>query len=231
MGNDERRIVMYVDGSAATKRKHERDGKTLPIGWGVVALHDDAHHEIIKGEFPGKGFDGRQFEFYAFIEAVQYAVSQGFRPNQISIHTDEPQLYWAGFLLHPENYVASETVTAFHDRLKCVCEPFGPQAYENVLACLKYGIVSRVTGSEFSLYHKRAHYLANAGRHASAVLNGEEPKPFLAYDEWLATVVFTFYMSPETAIVHGILGPFQPEKSTGNGVVWEYHLPFTRAVE
>ena len=228
MSNEERRIVLYVDGSAG--QKFHIKGKTLPIGWGVVALHDDTHHEILKGEYPKNGNTGALFEFYAFIEGVQYAIGQGFKPHQISIYTDEQQLCWAVFMLHRENFVATQTVETFKSRLKHACKRFDPDAYENALACLKYGIVSKLNKSEFSLYHNRAHYLANAGRRGVAVLQDEKVETFLAYDEWLAKAVFTFYMSPERAIEQGILGPFQPERATTNGaVMWQYQPPFTRA--
>jgi ribonuclease HI len=230
MDNEERRIVLYVDGSAGAKLV--RDGKTLSIGWGVVALHDDSHHEIIKGEFPGKVYAGKQYEFYAFLEGVQYAFSQGFKPHQISIHTDEQQLVAAVFLLHRENYAATETVNEFLARLKFASKPFGPGAYENALACLKEGTVWKAANSEFSLYYNRAHYLANAGRRGVAVLQGGDVEPFLTYDEWLSTVVFTFYMGSEEALLKGVLGPYQPEKATANGAIrWQYCPPFTRPAE
>jgi ribonuclease HI len=223
----DRRIVLYVDGSGSDKLT--KSGKTLPIGWGVVALHDDCHHEIVKGEFPGRGTDGSLFELYAFIEGVQYAIGKGFSPEQISIYSDDDRIYRAIFMFHPQNYVATEDVEKLKSRIEYACRRFGADAFENVLACLRRSNVSKLVNSTFSLYHNRAHYLANAGRIGANVLEGVPAEPFLGYDDWLANVVFTFYMSPAVATERGILGPFQPERATLNGaVMWTFVPPFTR---
>jgi ribonuclease HI len=224
---DTRRIVLYVDGSGSDKLT--KSGKTLPIGWGVVALHDDCHHEIVRGEIPGRGTDGSLFEYYAFIEAVQYAFREGFAPEQISIYSDDDRLNQAVFMLHRENYVAPQTVDTFKARLRQACKRFDADAFDNVLACLQRSSVSKLVNSNFSLYHNRAHYLANAGRIGADVLEGAPPKAFLSYDDWLSNVVFKFYMSPEVATERGIFGPFQPERATLNGaVMWDFVPPFTR---
>jgi ribonuclease HI len=224
---DSRRIVLYVDGSGSDKLT--KSGKTLPIGWGVVALHDDCHHEIVKGELPGRGTDGSLFELYAFIEGVQYAIGKGFAPEQISIYSDDDRIYRAVFMFHRENYVATETVDKLKARIEYACRRFGADAFENVLACLQRSSVSKLVNSNFSLYHNRAHYLANAGRIGADVLEGAPPKAFLSYDDWLSNVVFKFYMSPEVATERGIFGPFQPERATLNGaVMWDFVPPFIR---
>lgn len=226
MNNSNRRIVLYVDGSGSQKTASK--GNPLPIGWGVVALHDDTHHEIVKGEYPRTEGEGALFEPYAFIEGVQYAIAQGFAPEQISIHTDDERLVRAVFQLHPENYRAGERA-AFIERLKWACRRFGSDAYDNVLQCLARSMVSKIDRSEFTLYHYRAHYLANAGRLGVAVLEGELPPTFLSYDEWIASVVFKFYMSSQVATQHGILGPFHPKRATKNGAVqWDFIPPFSR---
>jgi ribonuclease HI len=218
---------LYVDGSGSDKLT--KSGKTLPIGWGVVALHDDCHHEIVRGEIPGRGTDGSLFELYAFIEGVQYAVGKGFAPEQISIYSDDDRIYRAVFMFHRENYVATETVDKLKARIEYACRRFGDDAFANVMACLQRSHVSKLVNSTFSLYHNRAHYLANAGRTGVNVLAGELPPPFLRYEDWLASVVFKAFMSPANAAQRGIFGPFQPERATLNGaVMWDFVPPFTR---
>jgi ribonuclease HI len=116
MNNNTRRIVLYVDGSGSQKTSSK--GRSLPIGWGVVALHDDTHHEIVKGEYPRTGEEGALFETYAFIEGIQYAVEQGFSPEQISIYTDDERLSNGAFQLHPQNYAGTHRISSLTARLK-----------------------------------------------------------------------------------------------------------------
>ena len=154
---------------------------------------------------------------------------QGFQPEQISIYTDDERLGRASFILHPENYVAPDVVAALKNRVKAACRRFGESAYENVLRCLTRSIVSKVNGSEFTLYHYRAHYLANAGRKSVELLSSEPAPAVQGYDEWISSVAFRFYMSSRKATALGILGPFQPEYATDNGAVpWDFVPPFSR---
>jgi hypothetical protein len=223
MGNDNRRIILFGDGSGGSKMA--RKGRPLPLGWGVVALHDDGHHEIVRGITPDERKDASYFELYAFLEGVQYATNLGFAPEQISIYTDETRLISSRDAFHRENYVATETVDMLMEHLRYASLRFGSDAFDNAVTCLQRSNVSRLANAQFALYYHRAHYLANAGR-MGADLSNPCP-PFLSYDEWLESADFPLYMSQESAGRRGILGPFRPESLTPNGAVrWNYRLPF-----
>ena len=155
-------IILYTDGSHLHNHKHgffNKDSKQV-VGWGIVAHHNDTTVEI-QGSRTIQAKQIGHHEYIAFIEAMLYAKSHGYKNEEMSFYSDEQQLSEIVTLFHPDNKSKKSTVNKVKNRLRYVCNQFYKTSiYQDVVDCLCTAKINWVKGHSDTLYNKRVDYLA-----------------------------------------------------------------------
>jgi ribonuclease HI len=179
-------ITIFMDGSSVKQNPKARE---YVLSWGIVAHHGDqtiekfGNHSAVHQSF--NGFH----EIVAFIESMRYAKNQGFTFEDMSFYTDDISLPYAGFMLHPSNFVATEDVDRFKQRLSRMCAQYYDDAtLSDVLECLTKSRFTHVKGHDVTVYNLRADYLA---RHAHQLALGTAD-PFIAFDPWIEAGILKY---------------------------------------
>lgn len=165
-----RNCVIYADGSRVLKTPSKRKGLECKVpqnstGWALVALHDDAEHEVY-GAFDQKVEDNSlsgYHEHLAITHAALYAHDHGFDFERVTLHTDDDVFGYAQTWLHPENYMGgrADHVKARLAHVVAKCFKERPEAYELTLKLLTVGTVHKIKGHKLNIiYHERCDYLA-----------------------------------------------------------------------
>lgn len=174
-----RQLVIYVDGAHQVKNKQHH-----VLAWGLVALHDDEHHEL-HGQVlaPWPSPIGSCHEQIAFVQAVLYADQHGFAPEDVSIFCDDDIFGYAPFFLHPGNYKASradQVMTRLHQVAR---HAFTREVKDLVLEAFQKSRITKLKGHSEIVYQERVDYLA---KHAlRTALNPEVDRELLSMDDWL----------------------------------------------
>lgn len=165
-----RRLIVYVDGSQVIGPQRRAQAQ----GWGLVALHDDQHHER-RGHFLGgkvSPLHGRH-EHLAFVQAVLYARDQGFDPRQVSIYCDDDVFGYAAWSTHPGNFQGQKAEIVMQ-RLRGVAQhAFDASIIEPVLQTFFHSHIVKLRGHRQEVYQERVDYLAKFS--ARQALGLEEP--------------------------------------------------------
>lgn len=174
-----RQLVIYVDGAHQVQDKQHH-----VLAWGLVALHDDEHHEM-RGSVlsPWPSPIGSCHEQIAFVQAVLYAKAHGFDLKNVSIFCDDDIFGYAPFFLHPGNYKpsrADQVMTRLHQVAR---HAYTPAVKALVLEAFEKCRITKLKGHSEIVYQERVDYLA---KHAlRSVLNPEVYRECLEMDEWL----------------------------------------------
>lgn len=175
-----KRLVLHVDGS----RAHTEGRHLLALGWGLVALHDDQHHErqgnlVYTRDDPFTGYH----EHLAVVQGILYAHELGIEFSNVTLFTDDQVFGYAQQRLHPENY-RQAAGHALRTRLRTLVNRlFPPEVFDLVLKALNEMLIVWVKGHQNHVYQERVDYLA---RTTARRCLGLEESPHLLYDEWLA---------------------------------------------
>lgn len=176
-----RKLILHVDGS----RVLSDDRSIQSFGWGMVALHDDTHHER-QGYVLGERVTplGGHHEEIAFVNGVLYARDQGFDFRHVTIFCDDACFGNAPGSLHPHNFqvVRAEQVMS---RLHCVVKHcFTPDVIDVMLLAFSQCMIVKVKGHSRHVYQERVDYLAKFSAHQGCN-NPQETLELLDLDAWL----------------------------------------------
>lgn len=177
-----RYLIMHVDGSHVVAPR----SKEQSFGWGLVALHDDAHHEVwghhrAPKVSPLLGYH----EHLAFVNGVLYARAGGFDFRDVSIYCDCNIFGYAQTSLHPGNY-NQERAEKLMQRLHTVAKhAFDPSVVDLVLDAFRHSRLVKLKGHSFQVYQERADYLARHAARQGMLAEHEQCHP-KDMDAWLA---------------------------------------------
>lgn len=166
-------VVIYCDGSYKTYPSVKGTPTPSPIAsWGVVALHDDAEHELF-GATRGHALNGTH-EFFAFYEAILYAYRANFQPNETSIFSDCQQVAEFVTDVQPGPYCSlhlSEVIS----KMKRF---YSPDKQAIIIEYTRHARIQFVNGDDRGFYHHRADYLARYARRTT------DDHPLLPIEKW-----------------------------------------------
>lgn len=171
-------IVLYADGSGAIA-----SGKKQWLnGFGIVALFDDCEEEHSGGYASDRRLCGAH-ELIAFVETMKFALSKGFRFEEMTFYIDDEILGVASFWLHPGNYAGTLALEKFQQRMRVVTDLlYDDKTYEQVFQCLQLARIVKLKGHRFSVYQNRADYLARISMRS---LESEVRTMVMAFAAWL----------------------------------------------
>lgn len=183
-------ITIFMDGGAAKWRPEKHQ---YVLSWGIVAHHGDSTTELYGSKIDVPHHLHGYHEMMAFLEAMRFAKGQGFLFENMSFYTDDPQVSYAGFMLHPANFVATDDVDKFKRRFQTLCLKYYDEGtYQDALECLVKSRFTKVKGHDTTVYNLRVDHLA---RHAREVAAGKEDV-LDSFEDWLAQ---GFYSNPYDA--------------------------------
>lgn len=185
-------MIIYMDGSAE-RIKNTKEAKEWILAWGMVVHQGDETHELsgVIEQVPHElqGFH----EIAAFANAIMYVKKHKVPYEQVSFYTDDQFVTDANFFLHPENYVATETVDKVKNRLMMFVNEFYPSTmYDLMLECLRKSKFTKVKGHKMFegaiVYNHRVDYLASHARRSKL----GTVEPFLSFEAWLGKGISFF---------------------------------------
>lgn len=202
------KLVLHVDGSRVLPPSREFQS----FGWGLVAIHDDTHHEKF-GNVRGKkqSILNGHHEHIAFVEGVRYAVEKGFAFKDVTIACDDDIFGYSAFCLHEGNFgqVGAEKIKNRLKRVVDLC--YSPPVYDQVMAAFLECRVIKLKGHRNDVYQERADYLA---KFAAYVPVEPHRAPLIPYEDWLGQG-FVCYSKGEVEPVRSIwYPPFVPSPVT-----------------
>jgi ribonuclease HI len=175
------KMTVYCDGSERDHCKNHR--KHTYQGWGFVAHHNEDTDEVFDG-IKLKNIKQRGFhEIHAFYAAVQYAESYGYKPHEVSFHSDCDWLRDANFHLHAGNY--SKSRSKFMKRVIAFQHLFFPGDRQVAVRMTKWLLNARicwVKGHDSTVYNLRADQLATAA--VTQIKTKKEVRPVF-FSTWL----------------------------------------------
>lgn len=182
--------ILYLDGSSLKRSKQ----KTWGVGWGIVALHSNAMHEI-GGSYLGGTSAALSIahEDVALVHGLQYMREQGFKPENTCIYSDDDIMGHAPTYLAQENFLQRKAACV-EERLAHAAKRAN-QVHEipQMLDDLARVRMHKIKGHQGHIYQERVDYIAKW--HAYAGIN--EDKTFLPFDDWLLGGLIVYAPNPD----------------------------------
>lgn len=188
----QRRVILHVDGSSKQSKrlavtKLGKMDRPRTIGWGLVALHDNGHHER-SGAYRIQRTDSifGMHEAVAIAEGIEYAYVQGFEPEDVAMYCDDDLLGYSPTYLHSPNQLwrKSDAIVDCMQKVLQYLEPDNEVRLYRTLNYLRCMRMVKLKGHKMEVYQERADYLA--GWESEQALYPESSslskKPF---EQWL----------------------------------------------
>ena len=150
------KVVAYIDGSHV---KYIADGQPKFVnGWSMI-LHHNSQSEELYGARVIRKQDSGLHEFFAFVECVLELKRRGYKPEDVSIYTDDQIVTYIPFDLHPDNYSRGFLMNL--PKWKKACHHyFDEHTFEEALQFIQKCRINKVKGHALCVDNHRCDYLA-----------------------------------------------------------------------
>ncbi|HET8688382.1 MAG TPA: RNase H family protein [Methanosarcina sp.] len=171
------KLTCYIDGSQIKEKGEIRQG------WAFLAFHTHGETVEMNGSYHGPAADKMRsnwYEILAFYNAVKYAISHGYKPEEVSFYTDCDWVAYGGFHLVPENY--SGRRDGVMERIKLLKALFYKHDETLVETMAEWLVKARhhwVKGHRIDVNNNRVDYLARSAIYSKPVADVME------FNEWL----------------------------------------------
>ena len=151
------------------KKAHADGSKIIFVqSWGVKIIGEDLDVEI-SGAKEFKYSEIHTHEMVAFVEAVIFCWAHGYSPKDVTFHTDDQVVSYAGKNpIDPELWEASSNKWKFANhavaQLAALSRFYPPQVIDIVKDYLLESRINKIKGHGTCIYNRRVDFLAQVGR-------------------------------------------------------------------